>query len=187
MIYVTSGTEYQNKDISGDELRILAANGKIFSFKSSDLYAEYYHFNEDEDLECCFKYRYSARSRRYLEAIMRNIGLLYYTEMENSSGLSEGRPEGIELIKKYEEFEICKSGDKWIAQTGDQISYDDFSMIKFYFDHMPTIKEVKTSMEIREFEKNPVEVYYDYSGNPRNWLDLEGSIKEKMRKMMSYR
>lgn len=185
-IYITSGTEYDGKIKTIEEADRLADEGKIFSFKSSDLYSEYYNFKDNRDLECCFKYGYSGRSRAYIESVMNNIGFLYYTDAANGSMKTEGEPSSFEVICKYSVFlnaetEVGKmKSDLWIAQTCYQIGSDDFAVVKMYFNHKPSKSDIKTAFAIRRFEMKPIEVFRCCEcGHLRNWLDLQGDISQK--------
>lgn len=186
IIYVLSGTEYDGKIKTKEEAERLVEEGKIFSFVSSELYAEYYDFKNNKELESCFKYGYSSRSRKYIESVMSNIGLLSYTDASNGSMREEGEPTPFEVVCTYDSFfnadtEIGKiSSDLWIAQTCYRISIDDFAVIKMYFGHNPSWNELKTAFTVREFESKPIEVFECWEcGHMVNWLELDGDINRK--------
>ena len=185
--YIVSGTEYEGKINSINEAEQLAKEGKIYSFKNYDLYAEYYNFNNNEELECCFKYGYSSRSRKYIEAVMKNIGLINYMDTSNGLGGKDGEPSKFDMVCKYSLYanantEIGKiQSDLWIAQTCYSISVDDFAVIKMYFSRKPSVKDVEAAFQIRRFEKEPIEIFKCWEcGNTTNWLDIEGSIERKL-------
>lgn len=186
MMYVLTGTEYAGKVSTNKEAQQLAKEGKIYSFKSSDLYDEYYDFKNDKELESCFKYGYSSRSREYIESIMKEIGLIEYTEASNGSMSTDGEPTMFEILHEYDLFmnattEVGKLEDRlWIVQTCHQIEIDDFAVIKMYFDHDPSIDNIRKAFSIRSFEIKPIEIFTCWEcGHLTNWLDIDGDIDKK--------
>lgn len=186
MVYVLTGTEYAGKVSTNKEAQQLAKEGKIYSFKSSDLYDEYYDFKNNKELECCFKYRYSSRSREYIESVMKEIGLIKYTEASNGSMSADGEPTMFEILHEYNLFmnattEVGKLEDGlWIAQTCYQIEIDDFAVIKMYFDHDPSVNNIRKAFAIRSFESKPIEIFTCWEcGRLTNWLDINGDIDKK--------
>jgi hypothetical protein len=175
--YIISGTEYEGKKLSKEEAQQLASEGKIFSFKCSDLYAEVYDFAHNKDLESCFKYGYSARSRKYIEEVMENIGLLRIAIddwVRNAEEICKY------YVSKYDGSHICKLDDNtWVAVTS--CGYiDDPGEIDMYFNRMPTEEEVRTAFDIYAFDLEPIEVFYNFGVKGHmNWLDFDGSIHEK--------
>lgn len=185
-VYIISGTEYEGKVKSKEEAKQLANEGKIFSFKGADLYSEYYDLRNNRDLECCFKYGYSYRSRKYIESVMENIGLESYTDANNGSMCDEGVPTEFDVEYQWTLFSnadvnVGKLDDNtWIAQACFQIDIDDFVIVKMYFNHRPSQKDLKVAFTIRRFELKPIEVFYCWEcGNMTNWLELEGDIYKK--------
>lgn len=184
-IYVASGTEYAGKVKSNAEAEQLAKDGKIYSFKSSDLYTEYYDFEHNKELECVFKYGYSLRSRKYIETLMEKIGLKYYTDVSNGSGKPEGEPTNFnnpKTVKIYSNSEtlIEKINEEWLAETEFWFAPDDFAEIKMHFNHEPSTEDLKTAFSIRKFEQRPLEIFKCRScGRLVNWLDIDGNITEK--------
>lgn len=186
IIYIISGTEYDGKVKTKEEADRLANEGKIFSFKSSELYSEYYDFKNNQDLECCFKYKYSSRSRKYIESVMDNIGFVYYTDETNGSMNTDGEPTDFETVCIYKLFLNAETkigkleSDLWIAKNCYQIEIDDFAVIKMYFNHKPSEHDLKVAFTIRKFETHPIEVFKCYEcGNLIHWLELDGDIIKK--------
>lgn len=177
IVYLVKGTEYEDKVKSKEDAAKLASEGKIFSFKSSDLYAEFYNFAEDRELECCFKYQYSSRSRDYIEKIMKEIGLVRYTDASNYGGGEDGVMSSFQILRIYDIFinldiYVGKIGDLWIAQAVNWYIVDDYAVIKMYFDHLPSEQEVKTAFDVMKFEEKPIEVFKCYEcGRRVHWLD----------------
>lgn len=163
----------------------------IFTFKTYDLYAEYYNFNEDENLEYYFKYRYGKRTRKYIEAVMKNIGLVNYTDASNGSMSKEGDPTDFQVTNTYRVYGMAETevgeieDNMWIAQTTFRCDIDDFAVIKMYFNHKPTKKDIETAFAIRELDgfngfKGIPEVCWDEECKHKiNWLDISGNLKEK--------
>lgn len=186
IVYIISGTEYEGKVKSKEEVEQLANEGKIFSFKCTDLYSEYYDLRNNRDLECCLKHGYSYRSRKYIEGVMENIGLEKYTDANNGSMCDEGVPTEIDVEYQWTLFFNADTNvgklddDTWIAQTCFRIDIDDFVVIKMYFNHSPSQNDLETAFAIRQFELKPVEVFYCWEcGKMTNWLELEGDINKK--------
>lgn len=188
-IYIAHGTEYADKIKSEDEAKELAEQGKIFSFDSADLYAEYYDFANNKELESFFKCHYSLRTKKYIESVKNRIGLLRYTESEIDS-TPEGTPAEFDKIDEfksgfYSDTEIGKlETGEWIAQTCYQFDIDGFGVMKMFFDERPTVKTIKTALTIREYEHSFIrpEVFRCWEcGHLRHWLDVPGDITEKFR------
>lgn len=186
-IYISHGTEYADKIKSEDEAKELAEQGKIYSFNGADLYAEYYDFANNKELESFFKYHYSTRTRKYIESVMGRIGLMRYTESEIDS-TPEGTPAEFDKIDEfksgfYSDTAIGKlETGEWIAQTCYRYDIDGFGVIKMYFDKRPTVKKVKTALTIREYEHSfsHHEVFRCWEcGHLTHWLDVPGDITEK--------
>ena len=176
VIFITSGTEFEGKVKTKEEAEALAEAGKILSFKSSDLYAEYYNFAEDEDLECCFKYGCSARSRKYVEETMKEIGLSGFKEDDEYLD--------VETVKEYglyinEPTKIGKLESGWVAQT-EHWNLDNYYVTKMYFDRLPTESEIVTAFYIIKFSYDPIEVFR-CQGCDRisHWLEIPGDFKAK--------
>lgn len=185
-IYVLSGTGYKQKVTTKEEAEQLVNEGKIFSFKGLDLYSEYYNFQNDKDLECCCKYGYSTKSREYIEAVMKEIGLNYYTDTSNGSMCEEGDPTVFDIDCIYNLYFNAQTevgqlhADLWIAQTCYRTEIDDFAVIKMYFNHKPSESDLRKAFVIRKFEHHPIEVFTCWECNHMvNWLELDGDIEEK--------
>lgn len=185
--YVSSGTEYQDKIKTVKEAESLAEQGKIYSFKAFDLYAEYYDFDNEKELESFFFHKYSTRTRRYIEGVMHNTGLIRYTDASNGSGDIDGVPTEFDVLDSFDlgidRVEIGKlETGEWLAQTCHQIEIDDFEVIKMYFINKPSAKTVKTAFAIRNFEVSQSrEVFKCWEcGKLTNWLDTPGDFAEKL-------
>lgn len=187
-IYISYGTEYFGTISSEDEAKKLSEQGKIYSFNSADLYAEYYDFTNNKELESFFKYHYSTRTRKYIEGVMQKIGLTHYTDAEIGSS-KEGTPEEFDVVERFESgimatTEIGKLGDEWIAQTCFQFEIDGFAIIKMHFNRKPSFDSVKTAFAIRNYEKSITcqEVFKCWEcGHLVHWLDSPGDISEKLK------
>jgi hypothetical protein len=186
-IFIVSGTEYECLDLSRKELAQLAKQGKIFSFRSSDLYAQYYHFSFHKELASYFYYGFSSRTSSYLWSIMTEIGLTHFETTldymykfdicDNFSIMVNadtyvGKQNADTCIGKFDE-------GKWIAQTAFYAG-EDVIAVQMFFDHKPSKQEVQTAFDLKEFHDHPVEIFTCQECNRRvNWLDLPGTLKEK--------
>lgn len=183
-IYITTNTDY-NESTSKEDLKKAASQGEIYAFKGADLYIEYYELYNDKNMECCLKYGYSYRSRKYIESVMMDIGLIEYSISNHEKEPSERTPTNFESICKYGIFEnadtyIRQINNQWIAQTCFSESLNGFTVVKMYFDHKPRYKEVRMAFDIREFEENPIEIFNcSKCGRLTNWLDSDGYIFDK--------
>lgn len=188
IVYITTGTEYEGKVKSKEETRKLAEQGLIYSFKSSDLYAEYYNFAEEKELECFFRHGYSTKTRKYIEKVMDEIGLTRYTDDQNGSSTPEGTPETFDVIESVHvacnaTTEIGKLNDQWFAQTCYSVDLDDFGVIKMYFSKKPTAKSIRKALAVRDFEHRfeHTEVFTCWEcGHLTHWTDTHGDITEKL-------
>jgi hypothetical protein len=184
-VYIITGTKYEGKVYTKEELQKLVEQGEIFSFKSYELYSEYYDFPNNVELECCFKYGYSSRSRKYIEKVMNNIGLISYTDATNYGGGELGEPTEFDVLITFDDFldadiQLGKIGNMWIAQTCYQYVIDDFAVIKMYFNRRPSSNDLKLAFAIRSFEQKPIEIFNCWEcGHLTNWLDYDGDIKTK--------
>ena len=188
VMYITKGTDYEGKRLDIAEAEALARDGRIFCFKSSDLYAEWYGFDEDEDLRCCFQYGYTARSRKYIEEVMGQIGLTGYTDGAAIHGCPGRRPAEFEATDVYSvvpsaDTRIGKAEGQYIALTSYP-SGDDTVDLAMYFCRHPSQGDVYTAFIIRKFETKPAEVFWDH-GNKKwvHWLETDGGIYEKYQKV----
>lgn len=185
IIYVTSGTEYEGKVKSIEEAESLAKEGKIFSFDSYDLYAEYYNFANDKELENCVVNNYSLRSKKYLKNVMKEIGLLKYSvECNGDILLNEDNSKSVNICSNS----LCvgKIEDEWVAESGEG-GLSDYDVVRFTFNHEPTDYEMETTMTIYEFTIHPYEVIYSQEqGREINWLDIPGDLVEKYNKSKKY-
>lgn len=117
---------------------------------------------------------------------MQNIGLVNYTGDVNSCGGKDGEPTKFNVIDRYCLFmdadtEVGKTEDsQWIAQTICLMD-DDFAVIKMYFDHKPTARDLETAFAVRNFERRPVEVFRCWEcGHLTHWLEFPGAIEMKI-------
>lgn len=191
VVCVLSGTEYAGKVKNLEEARQLVREGKIYGFPASDLYAEYYNFEENPELESIFKYGYSVKSRKYIEDVMKEIGFLRYTATELGA---DGVPTRLDPATSEgsvwdEDGEIGRlDNEEWLVQRCVQFEADGYATIKMYFDHKPTAKEIEKAEAIREFEGGPEEVWYVWDERtddqiPVHWLDADGDICRKVQIM----
>lgn len=180
-VYITSGTEYEGKIKSIEEVELLAKEGKIFSFDSYDLYAEYYDFENDKELENCVVNNYSLRSKKYLENVMKEIGLLKYSvECNGDILLNEDNSKLVSSLR------VGKVKDEWVVESGEG-GLSDYDVVRFAFNHEPTDYEMETAMTIYEFTLHPYEVIYSpEQGREINWLDIPGDLVEKYNKSKKY-
>lgn len=84
-----------------------------------------------------------------------------------------------------EDTDIGQLNDQtWIAQTGYTYGIDGFRIIKMYFDHQPTERDLEIAFTIRAFSYDSVELYRKKGTDTWiHWLDMEGNIIEKYNKM----
>lgn len=172
-IFITKNSEYEGCDLSDEEKKELADAGKIYSFYSKDLYAEYYHFNEDPELACVYQYGYSSASRKYLVEVMKEIGLKRYD--------SDFTPLKFPVIREEDDgTEVGQlDADTWIAQRvyGNE---DGVFAEQIFFDHEPTTREVQSAVAIARFMEFPKEVFRCKRCKAlKNWLSIPGDIVEK--------
>lgn len=184
-VYITSGTEYEGKIKSIEEVELLAKEGKIFSFDSYDLYAEYYDFANDRELENCVFNNYSLRSKEYLGSVMKEIGLLKYSvECNGNILLDEDNSKTVNIHSNS--LRVGKIEDEWVAESGEG-GLSDYDIIRFSFDHEPTDHEIEVAATIHEFTLHPYEVVYSPEQKKEiNWLDIPGDLIEKYNKSKKY-
>lgn len=180
-VYIASGTEYEGKIKSIEEAESLAKEGKFFSFDSYDLYAEYYDFANDRELENCVFNNYSLRSKEYLENTMKEIGLLKYSlECNGDILLDEDNSKIVDI--QSTSLRVGKIEDEWVVEFGEG-ALSDYDVIRFAFNHEPTDYEMETAMTIHEFTLHPHEVVYSpEQGREINWLDIPGDLIKKYNK-----
>lgn len=185
-VYFVKGTEYENANLSLEEADKLVEEGKLFGFKMRDLYKEYYDFKNDPELECCCNYGYSCASRKYIESVMNEIGMIDFIEADNYRDGKDGEMLEFDVIRTYRDIvEIGKLDENtWVAQTTYQFGLDDLGIIKMCFNHMPTDDELRAAFTIRNFTSEPIEVYKKICNDTWvNWLDFDGDITEKYIRM----
>jgi hypothetical protein len=191
-VNVIFDTEYAGQKLSEEEAQTLAKAGKIFSFCMEDVYTEYYGFASDPELKSFFEHGYSVRSRRYIEKVMQDIGLTYYTDAEGSP-TGNGR---WEKFDRSEVFSVALNADTevgkidenhWLAQTAIQGGIDSYGVVKMHFDHHPSGEQILTAFDVRRFDnyhilgRQSLEVFTCWEcGRTTHWLDVPGSLHEKL-------
>jgi hypothetical protein len=173
------------------EADALAKAGHIIKVSGREIYREYYSLTDDEYSK--FFNGYGTRTASYLDAICSKIGLLRYTDASNGSMSPEGEPTKFEVIRRYSHF--VNSGDteigkldngEYIAQLCFQIEIDDFAVVKAYWDHLPSDKQLRTFFKLRTIKDNFLfrraqEVYTCWEcGKKTHWLDSGDSFDEKI-------
>lgn len=182
--FLINGTEYTGKVKSVEQAKQLAKEGKIYSYRCSDLYAEYYNFAKNKELASCFYYGYSVRSREYIKEVADSIGFIRYVDTEEGFGY-DSEILNFKPIEIYDILPNCmtyigKVDNEYVAQS----TYMDMDMSivnKMFFNRMPTEDDVKIAFTILEFVQNPFnEVFYCCGcGRTIHWTNLKGDIIQK--------
>lgn len=172
------------KEASKEKMNELANQGMLLKLTWKDIWVDYIGIDEDVYLE--YINGYDKRTRLYLEKVLKNIGLI-----EEDCGWEE---EKFEILKQYSIWgNLTGSGyvdvgrledGKYIAQYSYRTDIDDYEIVKLYFDHLPTEKDIRTSRLV-----NDIEVYFSMyrrstfvcweCGRDVHWLDTEGNLEVK--------
>ncbi|WP_290770695.1 hypothetical protein, partial [Anaerofustis sp.] len=116
---------------------------------------------------------------------MSDIGLIEYITSNDEDEISEATLTNFDSVCKYCTFPnaytyVGQIGGQWLAQTCYKTTIDDFAVIKMFFNHKPTYKEVRIAFDIRDFEQKPIEVFKcSKCKQLTNWLDFDGYIHDK--------
>lgn len=134
-------------------------------------------------MESAFLYGYSRTDRDFIERLMEDIGMTGYVEGEE--GYLGPEPLDGTLPHSVLQYKVQtgKAGNgQWVAQASYRYSADGFGLVKMYFDHEATPRQITQGFLIREFNKDPEETFRcGLCGKQMHWLDLGGGIQEKMR------
>lgn len=162
--------------------------GKPFAFYSDDVYADYYSFASDPDLESFFENCYSAKTRDFFKEVMEGIGLTSYTEAEPSN-TGDGKWEALEDTENVDYLlngatQVGKMEDgRWLAQTSVRMDINSFLVLKMYFDRHPTREQISTAFDIRNGGDDLTRRSEVFSclgcGHQIHWLDVPGDLCQK--------
>lgn len=171
---------------STDEAKSLAKQGIIYKATTNEIYAAFFHFDQEE--QCKFRYGYGLKSRAYIESVMKEIGLKSIEEGVDSGGETSSLPENAEKISYFVNAStyIGKVDNLWLVETYYQYEIDDFAITKMWFSRKPTMQDIGAAFAIERIEcklHNNKETFRCWEcGRTTHWVDVEGDIIEKVRR-----
>lgn len=161
-----------SNDRTGDGVRSTCA----------EVYQDYYDLNEEA--MSVLLYNYSLRSKEYLDAERKRIGL---------SSVKEGPPEAFFVLNEFNVgmgigmMETGRYADgRFVAQSGSESLYEDADVLRIHFDHLPTQQDVEDALIVRKMERDFKLGRHRETFTcgdclqKRHWLDIPGSIQEKL-------
>lgn len=205
--FLVEQTDNQYKKIRGKGIFFVRINSQLIPMTQSAVtlakagisttgygfYASYYSLSDDE--ASILRYGCSARSREYIEATMKNIGLERITDVANCGGGADGELTTCKNIATYNFFMNVETtlglleDGTYVTQTCFQYIVDDFAVVKMYFSRKPSERDMEVAFVIRDVESyfsrpnfngDDRETFVCYGcGNPVHWLNIPGGIKEK--------
>lgn len=194
------------KVINGREIRFLRLykNGEklaninmtntpvVFNFglktTNREIFEAYYELDENE--KSLLENGYGLRTKKYLDKVQSNIGLVSITQTESL----RSRVKGLEQARKVNicqttPTEIYTDGSIWYAVTVVQHGVDSFSDITLEFDHNPSDYDLKTAFTIRDVKSyfstwrskfRDEEFVCQSCGHKQHWLNTPGSLRNKL-------
>lgn len=169
------------KETNDEYLKRLESEEKIIITNPKELYSMFSGLSGDEIH--LLLYGYSERTKKYLNTVIKNIGLL-----EIKAGYEE---EQFEVERQYDIWpnircvEVGKLPDgRYIAQFSYRTDIDDYVVERYYFNHFPSKKDILTVKLIQDIETyfrlGGKETFYCWEcGVARHWLDIQASSLEE--------
>ncbi len=146
------------------------------------IYRDYYSL--DDNGHSLLFFNYSARTKQYLDAEKARIGLISY---------KEGIPEGFFALDQYAvgqgigEMDIGHYADgRFVAQSAHPLFEEEY-VLRMHFSRFPSKQDVEDAVVIRKMERDfklgrHREIFIcNDCGETKHWLDIPGSISEKLR------
>jgi len=153
-------------------------------FKNPHEFLKHIGFSEDDILY--MEDRLDKRSRNYLDAVVRNLGVLG-TNADLNSGDMFGY-KGLEFEKEFQlqvwmnASEVDCGRDKdgnWVAEYCVQTDIDDFCITSIVFNHKPTKKDILIYKAVEDIKflfscrgKEPEFTCWE-CGRKSHWLDIK--------------
>lgn len=172
------------KETSDEYLKKLEGEGKIVITNPLELYTMFSDLSDDEIH--LLLYGYSIRTKKYLDAVIKNIGLL-----ETKAGYKE---EKFEIERQYNIWpnltgsgyvDVGRLSDgRYIAQFSYRTDIDDYIIEKYYFNHFPSRKDIITAKLVDDvksyFKFGNKEIFHCWEcGVEKHWLDIQASSLEE--------
>jgi hypothetical protein len=146
------------------------------------IYRDYY--NLDDNGYSLLFYNYSGRTKAYLDAEKARIGLV---------GYKEGLPEGFFALDQYTvsqgigEMDIGRYADgRFVAQSAQPLFEEEY-VLRMHFSRFPNKRDVEDAVVIRKMERDfklgrhRESFICNDCGETRHWLDIAGTISEKLK------
>ncbi len=140
--------------------RIEVSEKELFEYLYKDI--------TDEEM-CHFQHGCSQRSYNYIQSVKRNIGLVGIGIDSDLMGKCDVDGEETEYYYSKVESDI-----------------DDWCETKYYFNHHPSERDIRTAIKIHELEVNfRIGEYKDEfkcweCGHKTHWLDVPGNFFDKL-------
>lgn len=152
------------------------------------IYQDY--FNLDDNGYSMLLYNYSNRTKMYFDAEKTRIGLIDY---------KEGMPEQFFALDKYMigqgigEMDVGLYADgRYVVQSTQALFEEDY-VLRMHYTRFPGKQDVEDAVTIRKLERDfklgrHREMFFcDECGNPRHWLDIEGTIQHKLQMRLKHK
>lgn len=165
-----------------EEAEKLAVEGKAIKTTGIDFYREYFGWDDDKLYMKAFGY--DSRTKKYLDAVKRNIGLI-----EEKHGWDEEKliePYTISIWANTSDIEVGKTADGyWCAQYSMRTAIDDYDITRFYFVKKPRENDILTAQKISDlqtkfFLRRLITFTCWECGRKVHWLDVEGNFDKKV-------
>lgn len=131
-----------------------------------ELINDIFHLSAEEI--CFYKNNYSLRTEKYFNEVKKRIGFIGHET------ISDGHAWAIDFEKtKY-------------YHTETHSGIDDYGEVNYYFDHSPSLNDIKTAKLIVDVQidfhlKRCKETFKCWEcGNETHWLDVKGNFFEKV-------
>lgn len=155
----------------------------------AEVYRDYYDL--DDEAMSYLLYNYSLRTKQYLDSEKARIGL---------SSVKEGAPEAFFVLDEFNVgmgIGVVETGryadGRFVAQSAAQTLYEDADVLRMHFDHLPDKQDVEDAITVRKMERDFKLGRHRETFTcgdclqKRHWLDIPGSIQEKLALRMTRR
>lgn len=147
-----------------------------------EVYEDYYDL--DEEQLSLLEHSFSLRTKHYLDEERERLGLI---------SIKEGRPESFFVLDEFDVgmgigmFEIGRYADgRFVAQSASESFYEVTDVLRMHYDHLPDKRDVEDALIIRKMERDFKLGRHRETFTcgdclqKRHWLDIPGTIQEKL-------
>lgn len=170
-----------DQSLTKDKLEQAFKEGNVKKEIQADIYRRFYDWSDEEYWKEVFGL--DARTKKYFDRIRENIGLVKTEHPREPENLKNAK----KVFAHWLEWEIAPLEETYLAQTTYQYSIDDYAVIQLIFRQKPTKKDLSTAVLLADLETefqigrlSPIFTCWECGKSDRHFLDIPGSLEEKM-------